>query len=121
MFLYAHLHLAGYDIGLDDIKTFRKVGSKCAGHPEFGLAPGIETTTGPLGQGIANAVGMAIAESMLAARFNTAKRKISRPLHLHPRGRRLPRGGRLGRGILPRRPPQASASSSPSTTPTRSP
>jgi transketolase len=76
MFLYAHLYLAGYAISLDDIKTFRKIGSKCAGHPEFGMAPGIETTTGPLGQGIATAVGMAIAESMLAARFNTAKRKI---------------------------------------------
>jgi transketolase len=76
MFLYAHLHLAGYGIGLGDIKTFRKVGSICAGHPEFGLAPGVETTTGPLGQGVAMAVGMAIAESMLAARFNTAKRKI---------------------------------------------
>jgi transketolase len=76
MFLYAHLHLAGYGIGIDDIKRFRKVGSKCAGHPEFGLAPGVETTTGPLGQGIATSVGMAIAESMLAARFNTAKRKV---------------------------------------------
>jgi transketolase len=76
MFLYAHLHLAGYDIAIDDIKRFRKVGSKCAGHPEFGLAPGIEMTTGPLGQGLATAVGMAIAESMLAARFNTAKRKV---------------------------------------------
>ncbi len=76
MFLYAHLHLAGYGIGLDDIRTFRKVGSKCAGHPEFALAPGIETTTGPLGQGLATAVGMAIAESMLAARFNSAKRRI---------------------------------------------
>jgi transketolase len=76
MFLYAHLHLAGYGIGLGDIKAFRKVGSMCAGHPEFGLAPGVETTTGPLGQGIPVAVGMAIAESMLAARFNTAKRKV---------------------------------------------
>jgi transketolase len=76
MFLYAHLHLAGYAISLDDIKSFRKVGSKCAGHPEYGMAPGIETTTGPLGQGLATAVGMAIAESMLAARFNTAKRKV---------------------------------------------
>jgi transketolase len=76
MFLYAHLHLAGYGIGIGDIKAFRKVGSKCAGHPEFGLAPGIETTTGPLGQGLATAVGMAVAESMLAARFNTATRKI---------------------------------------------
>ena len=76
MFLYAHLHLAGYGIGIGDIKTFRKIGSKCAGHPEFGLAPGIETTTGPLGQGLATAVGMAVAESMLAARFNTATRKV---------------------------------------------
>ena len=76
MFLYAHLHLAGYKIGIADIKAFRKVGSMCAGHPEFGLAPGVETTTGPLGQGIATAVGMAIAESMLAARFNSAKRKV---------------------------------------------
>jgi transketolase len=76
MFLYAHLHLAGYGIGIDDIRTFRKVGSKCAGHPEYGQAPGIETTTGPLGQGFANAVGMAMAESMLAARFNTAKRRV---------------------------------------------
>jgi len=76
MFLYAHLHLAGYRIGIEDIKRFRKVGSMCAGHPEFGAAPGIETTTGPLGQGIATAVGMAIAESMLAARFNSAKRRV---------------------------------------------
>jgi transketolase len=76
MFLYAHLHLAGYAIGMDDIKTFRQIGSSCAGHPEYGMAPGVETTTGPLGQGLATAVGMAIAESMLAARFNTAKRKV---------------------------------------------
>jgi len=76
MFLYAHLHLAGYGISLDEIKRFRRVGSICAGHPEYGMAPGIEMTTGPLGQGLATAVGMAIAESMLAAKFNTAKRKV---------------------------------------------
>ena len=76
MFLYSILHLSGYGVSLDDIKNFRQVGSPCAGHPEFGAAPGIETTTGPLGQGIATSVGMAIAESMLAARFNTEKRKI---------------------------------------------
>ena len=76
MFLYSLLHLSGYGVSLDDIKSFRQIGSKCAGHPEYGVAPGIETTTGPLGQGIATAVGMAVAESMLAARFNTGKRRI---------------------------------------------
>lgn len=70
MFLYSLLHLAGYPVTLDDIRSFRQIGSKCAGHPEHGFIPGIETTTGPLGQGIANAVGMAMAETMLASRFN---------------------------------------------------
>ena len=76
MFLYSLLHLAGFPVSLDDIKHFRQIGSPCAGHPEYGSIPGIETTTGPLGQGVANAVGLAIAETMLAARLNSPARKI---------------------------------------------
>jgi transketolase len=70
MLLYALLHLTGYDLPLDELKRFRQLHSKTPGHPEYGCAPGVETTTGPLGQGLANAVGMAIAEKVLAAEFN---------------------------------------------------
>jgi transketolase len=70
MLLYALLHLTGYDLPLDELKRFRQLHSKTAGHPEYGITPGVETTTGPLGQGIGNAVGMAIAERLLAAEFN---------------------------------------------------
>ncbi len=76
MLLYSILHLSGYDISLDDIKSFRQIGTKCPGHPEFGRTPGVENTSGPLGQGIAIGVGMAVAETMLAAKFNTPNRKI---------------------------------------------
>ena len=76
MFLYSLLHLSGYPISLEDIKSFRQIGSPCAGHPEYGAAPGIETTTGPLGQGLATAVGMAIAEAYLAEHFNTKAHQI---------------------------------------------
>ncbi|MEE9494001.1 MAG: transketolase [Gammaproteobacteria bacterium] len=70
MMPYSVLHLSGYDLSMDDLKGFRKLHSKTPGHPEYGYAPGIETTTGPLGQGISNAVGMAMAEKVLAAQFN---------------------------------------------------
>jgi len=70
MLLYSLLHITGYDLSLNDIKTFRQLHSKCAGHPEYGLAPGIESTTGPLGQGYATSVGMAVAEKWLATYFN---------------------------------------------------
>ena len=70
MLLYSLLHLTGYPLGLEEIRNFRQFGSRTAGHPEHEPALGIETTTGPLGQGLANAVGMALAEKMLAAQFN---------------------------------------------------
>ena len=76
MLLYSILHLAGYKVTMDDIKSFRQVGSHCPGHPEYGDTDGVECTGGPLGQGVSMAVGMAVAESMLAAKFNTPKHTI---------------------------------------------
>ena len=76
MFLYAWLHLSGHDVSLQDVRDFRKLHSKTPGHPEFGETPGVECTSGPLGQGVANAVGMAIAAKMAAAHFNTAEHSI---------------------------------------------
>jgi len=76
MLLYSILHITGYDMTLDDIMNFRQLHGKCAGHPEYGLAPGVETTTGPLGQGVANSVGMAIAEKWLASYFNRPGHEI---------------------------------------------
>ena len=70
MLIYSLLHLTGYDLGIADLKQFRQLHSRTPGHPEYGYAPGVETTTGPLGQGITNGVGMAVAESMLAGQFN---------------------------------------------------
>ncbi|MDX8382166.1 MAG: transketolase [Ghiorsea sp.] len=70
MLIYSLLHLTGYDLGMDDLKQFRQLHSRTPGHPEYGYAPGVETTTGPLGQGITNGVGMALAEKTLAAQFN---------------------------------------------------
>ena len=76
MLIYALLHLTGYDVTIDDIKNFRQLHSKTPGHPEYGYTPGVETTTGPLGQGITNAVGMAMAEKLLAAEFNKPGHEI---------------------------------------------
>ncbi|CAH0528830.1 transketolase [Vibrio hippocampi] len=76
MLIYSLLHLSGYDLSIDDLKNFRQLHSKTPGHPEYGYAPGIETTTGPLGQGITNAVGMALAEKALAAQFNRPNHNI---------------------------------------------
>jgi transketolase len=76
MFLYAWLHMSGYDLPMSEIKRFRQLHSKTPGHPEFGDTPGVEATTGPLGQGVGNAVGIAVAMKMAAARFNTAEHRI---------------------------------------------
>jgi transketolase len=76
MLLYSALYLAGYDVSLDDIRAFRKLGSKTPGHPEYGVTPGVETTTGPLGQGVGNAVGMAVAAAHLGALFNKPEHRV---------------------------------------------
>ncbi|MFG6486880.1 transketolase [Roseateles sp. BYS78W] len=76
MLLYGLLHLSGYDLPIEELKAFRQMHSKTPGHPEVGLTPGVETTTGPLGQGLANAIGMALAEQLLAAEFNTTEHTL---------------------------------------------
>ena len=110
MLMYSLLHLFGYGLTIDDLKAFRQFGSKTPGHPEYGHTVGVETTTGPLGQGIANAVGMALAEAYLAAHFNREGYNDRGSLHLRHRGRRLPDGGHLLRGRFPGRHAQSWAS-----------
>ena len=107
MLLYSLLHLSGYDLPLDEIRNFRQWHSRTPGHPERGHTPGVEVTTGPLGQGIGNAVGMAMAERFLAARFNRPDADDRRSPHLGARQRRGPDGGRRQRGGKPRRAPEA--------------
>jgi transketolase len=94
LLLYSLLHLTGYDLTLDDLRQFRQWGSRTPGHPEFGHTPGVETTTGPLGQGMANAVGMALAEAHLAARFNRGGHDV-----MHHRTYFLASDGDLMEGI----------------------
>ena len=116
--LYSLLHLTGYDLSLDDLKRFRQWGSKTPGHPEHGHTAGVEVTTGPLGQGFGNAVGMAIAEAQLAARYN-------RPGHaiVDHHTWAIVSDGDLMEGVAAKRPrspdTSSSASSSASTTTTR--
>ena len=107
MLLYSTLYLTGYDVTLDQIKRFRQLDSPCAGHPEYGHVPGVETTTGPLGQGISTAVGMALGERMLAARFDHAGPGADLALHLLHRLRRRHGGGHPVRGVVAGRPPRA--------------
>ena len=107
MLLYSLLHLTGYPLDIEQLKNFRQFGAHTAGHPEVDPHLGIETTTGPLGQGLANAVGMALAEKILAATFNRPGPRGGRPPHLGVPRRRLPDGRRVARGLLARRHAQA--------------
>ena len=100
MLLYALLHLTGFDLPMREIERFRQLHSKTPGHPEHGITPGVETTTGPLGQGFANAVGMAIAERLLAAEFNRPGFDIVDHRHLRVHRRRLHDGRHLARSVL---------------------
>ncbi len=120
MLLYSLLHLTGYPLSIDDLANFRQFGSHTAGHPEVDRHLGIETTTGPLGQGLANAVGMALAEKLLAASFNQPGPRDRRPPHLRVPRRRLPDGRHLARGLLAGRHAQARQARSASTTTTAS-
>ena len=104
---YAALHLSGYDLTIDDLKQFRQWGSRTPGHPEYGHTAGVETTTGPLGQGFANGVGMAIAQRFLADRYNRPHHSIVDSLDLRDLLRRRPDGRGQQRGGVDRRPPRA--------------
>ena len=100
MLLYSLLHLSGYDLTIEDLRDFRQLGSRTPGHPEYGRTAGVETTTGPLGQGLANGVGMALAERALATRFNRPGFPIVDHYTYVIRRRRLPDGRHLLRGVF---------------------
>ncbi len=103
--LYSMLHLYGYDLPMEEVKNFRQIGSKTPGHPESMITPGIEVTTGPLGQGFGNGVGIAMAEAFLAAKYNRPDFTLSRSLHLCYCKRRRFNGRRSSRSRFPGRAP----------------
>jgi transketolase len=103
MLVYALLHLTGYELPVGELKGFRQLHSKTPGHPEVDVTPGVETTTGPLGQGLTNAVGMALAEKAAGRRVQSPGPRDRRPPHLRVPGRRLPDGRHQPRGLRPGR------------------
>ncbi len=108
MLLYSLLHLAGYDLPLDELKKFRQWGSKTPGHPEHGLTPGVETTTGPLGQGVGNAIGLALAEQDGGRAGQRGRRRAHRLPRVRALQRRRLDGGRRQRSGEHRRTPRRS-------------